>query len=72
MIWILAYRPPHALRSLAAMGGFLRLIDDRSDDNPGDSYSPNYAHNAASRVLFRLVTRFAWSWQCGGQGFESP
>jgi hypothetical protein len=47
---------------------FLRQIDYRSDDNPDDSYVPNYAHNTALRVSFCLFRGCAWSWQCGGQG----
>jgi hypothetical protein len=52
--------------------GLLRHADHKSDDNPDDSRTPNNARNCPSRVVFCLVTRFAWSWQCGGQGFESP
>jgi hypothetical protein len=47
---------------------FLRQIDYRSDDNPDDSFVPNYVHNTALRVSFCLFRGFAWSWQCGGQG----
>jgi hypothetical protein len=46
--------------------------DYKSDDNHDDSRTPNNAHTCPSWVVFCLVTRFAWSWQCGGQGFESP
>jgi hypothetical protein len=42
--------------------------DYKSDNNR----TPNNAHTCPSWVVFCLVTRFAWSWQCGGQGFESP
>ena len=46
--------------------------DHESDDNPDDRRTPNNAHNCPSRAVFCLVTRCAWSWQCGGQGCESP
>ncbi len=48
------------------------IADDSSDDNRDDSCTPNYADNTALFDLFCLFRHFAWSWQCGGQGFESP
>ena len=50
----------------------LNLADHNSDDNPDDRRTPNNAHNCPSRAVFCLVTRCAWSWQCGSQGCESP
>jgi hypothetical protein len=46
--------------------------DDFLDDNADDSCLPNYVAYAAIRDLSPLVTDSACSWQCGGQGFESP
>lgn len=48
------------------------IADDNCDDNPDDSCTPNNAHDNAKMVLSCLVVYFARSWQCGGQGFESP
>jgi hypothetical protein len=48
------------------------IADDISDDNPDDSCTSNYAHDSAKTALSCLVTRSARSWQCGGQGLESP
>ena len=47
-------------------------VDDNSDDNRDDNC---FIHDAIYRgklVLSCLVTASACSWQCGGQGFESP
>ena len=41
-------------------------------DNHDDSRTPNNAHNCPSRVVFCLVSRFAWSWQWGAHGFGVP
>jgi hypothetical protein len=49
-----------------------RIADDNSDDNPDYSCTPDNAHNCPKTVLSCLVTHSACSWQCGGQGFESP
>ena len=46
--------------------------DDSLDDNRDDNYSPNYGNYSPKSLLSRLVTAPARSWQCGGQGFESP
>jgi len=46
--------------------------DDSSDDNREDNRMPNCTDNTAVSDLSCLFRRFAWSWQCGGQGFESP
>ena len=46
--------------------------DDNFDDNPDDSYylyNTNYSPKMPLNCLFRGC---ACSWQCGGQGFESP
>jgi hypothetical protein len=48
------------------------LFDDSSDDNPDDSEPLNYADDSAKRRSLCLVRTPARSWQCGGQGFESP
>jgi hypothetical protein len=66
-----------ALRRLAAAEvgetcGFRGVYDDDSDDNADDSCPTNYFHNTAFRLLNCLFTLLARSWQCGGQGFESP
>jgi hypothetical protein len=45
---------------------------DISDDNADDSCTRNYVHNRAFRLLNSLFSALARSWQCGGQGFESP
>jgi hypothetical protein len=50
----------------------LSVIDDSSDDNFDDSCVLNYADNTPIRLLKALFEPCAWSWQCGGQGFESP
>ena len=46
--------------------------DHSFDDNADDSCAPNYAHDTAFRLLNSLFSDPACSWQCGGQGFESP
>ena len=46
--------------------------DDNSDDNRDDSCAPNNGHDSEKTCLFSLFTHSARSWQCGGQGFESP
>jgi hypothetical protein len=42
------------------------------DDNRDDNYSLNYGNRSPKSLLSCLVTAPARSWQCGGQGFESP
>jgi hypothetical protein len=42
------------------------------DDNLDDNYSLNYGNCSPKSLLSCLVTAPARSWQCGGQGFESP
>jgi hypothetical protein len=42
------------------------------DDNLDDNYSLNYRNYRPISPLSCLVTAPARSWQCGGQGFESP
>jgi hypothetical protein len=46
--------------------------DDSSDDNRDDSGHLNYVPYSAKMHVSCLVTSPACSWQCGGQGFESP
>jgi hypothetical protein len=48
------------------------LADHISDDNGDDSCAQDYAHNSVLWLTRGLFARAAWSWQCGGQGFESP
>jgi hypothetical protein len=48
------------------------VADHISDDNADDSHAPNYAHNICFRTVSYLFSALARSWQCGGQGFESP
>ena len=48
------------------------IDDDNSDDNPDDSCTLNDGHDCPITGLSCLVTTPALSWQCGGQGFESP
>jgi hypothetical protein len=52
--------------------GGLRRIDDTFDDNRDDNGLHNYVAYTAKPQLKRLNTAPARSWQCGGQGFESP
>jgi hypothetical protein len=47
-------------------------VDHRFDDNADDSCALNYAYNTAFGLLNSLFSDPACSWQCGGQGFESP
>jgi hypothetical protein len=54
------------------MGSFGPLFDDNSDDNADDSCCLNHVAYTTMRGPSRLVTVSARSWQCGGQGFESP
>jgi hypothetical protein len=54
------------------MGSFGPLSDDNSDDNADDSCCLNHVAYTTMRGPSRLVTVSARSWQCGGQGFESP
>jgi hypothetical protein len=54
------------------MRGRPAVADDDSDDNPDDSCTPNNAHDCTKMVVSCLITAPARSWQCGGQGFESP
>jgi hypothetical protein len=42
-----------------------RIPDDSSDDNPGDSCTPNNGYDSPKTFLSCLVTHSAWSWQCG-------
>jgi hypothetical protein len=49
-----------------------RRVDDNSDDNGDDSYCPNHDTYTTIANLSCLFTASARSWQCGGQGFESP
>ena len=58
------------IRQLAEVD--LDSADYKSDDNRDDSRTPDNAHNCPPRVVFCLVTRFASSAQCGGQGFGTP
>jgi hypothetical protein len=46
--------------------------DDSSDDNRDDSGPVNYVPYSPKMRVSCLVTAPACSWQCGGQGFESP
>jgi hypothetical protein len=46
--------------------------DNNSDDNTGDKCCLNHVTYTTIRGLTCLFTRSARSWQCGGQGFESP
>jgi hypothetical protein len=46
--------------------------DDSFDGNCDDSCAPNYAYNTTNCLLNSLFTTPASSWQCGGQGFDSP
>jgi hypothetical protein len=46
--------------------------DDNPDDNRDDSGSLNYHCYCRTTSLWCLVLVRARSWQCGGQGFESP
>jgi hypothetical protein len=46
--------------------------DDSSDDNRDDTGPLNYAPYSPKIHLSCLVMAPACSWQCGGQGFESP
>jgi hypothetical protein len=46
--------------------------DDSPDDNCDDSYYPCASAYTTICGLSCLVTPSARSWQCGGQGFESP
>ena len=55
-----------------ACGCLLRSIDHNSDDNADDSCGPNYTYDKTFRPAIPPVQRLAPSWQCGGQGFESP
>ena len=47
-------------------------VDHNPDDNADDSRAPSYGYDTTLRSLNSLFTDFARSWQCGGQGFESP
>jgi hypothetical protein len=46
--------------------------DDNFDDNRDDSCAYNAAAYSPKVLVNRLVRSAARSWQCGGQGFESP
>jgi hypothetical protein len=47
-------------------------VDYNRDDNHDDNYSLNYGNYSPKSLLSCQVTAPARSWQCGGQGFESP
>jgi len=47
-------------------------VDDIGDDNRDDNYSLYDCSYSPKSLLSRLVRTPARSWQCGGQGFESP
>jgi hypothetical protein len=49
-----------------------QLADHSFDDNADDTCASNYANNTAYGLLNGQFTAPACSWQCGGQGFESP
>jgi hypothetical protein len=49
-----------------------RRTDDSLDDNRDDWHVQDYVGNRAACLLNALFTTRAPSWQCGGQGFESP
>jgi hypothetical protein len=49
-----------------------RCVDHDFDDNADDSCPFDHAHSSAARRPSSLFTGSARSWQCGGQGFESP
>jgi hypothetical protein len=61
-------RESRALRS----DTFYRFRYDNSDDNRDDNCSPNNRGYRAVSGVSCLVVSPARSWQCGGQGFESP
>jgi hypothetical protein len=46
--------------------------DDSSDDNRDDTGPLNYVPYGPKMHVSCLVSDPARSWQCGGQGFESP
>jgi hypothetical protein len=48
------------------------VVDDNRDDNRDDSGPLNYVPYSPKMHVSCLVTAPACSWQCGGQGFESP
>jgi hypothetical protein len=50
----------------------LQRVDHNSDDNADDSCALNHIDDKVLQLLNSLVSDPAWSWQCGGQGFESP
>ena len=52
--------------------GFHARADDDFDDNPDDSYHSNHTHYSPILAVSCLFRGCACSWQCGGQGFESP
>jgi hypothetical protein len=47
-------------------------FDDSCDDNRDYSRSLNHHRYSTNMHLLCLVRAPARSWQCGGQGFESP
>ena len=47
-------------------------LNDSCDDNRDDRGSLNHHRESPQMPLSCLVTAPARSWQCGGQGFESP
>jgi hypothetical protein len=46
--------------------------NDSSDDNRDDSGPLSYVPYSPKMHVSCLITAPACSWQCGGQGFESP
>jgi hypothetical protein len=53
-------------------GGSQLSNDDSFDDNRDDCGPLNYTPYSPKMHLSCLITAPARSWQCGGQGFESP
>jgi len=53
-------------------GCFLRWFDHSLDDNADDSCTPDYVSNDIKLLVNGLFSDAVRSWQCGGQGFESP
>ena len=47
-------------------------FDDSSDDNGDNNGFPNQHRYGPKTSLSCLARSSARSWQCGGQGFESP
>ncbi len=53
------------------LGSFEPRADDNSDYNGDDSCCLDYVTDTTIPDVSPLFTASAWSWQCGGQGFES-